>query len=359
MINYDTALLGAFSDTEEILSYGAKVQVKPVPDSNASGIDPREKAIYLKSMENYKAPETIKDHRDATGFPGLNLNTKTILTEKFTLSCEGRDVDIWEYRLRRTKHIDNAPALIYIHGGSFFAGSAKFMENMCKYVCEKADCVVYNIEYSLAPELPFPAGFNDCMQVLQYIHSNASELGIDKNKICVSGDSAGAGLAASVALCDTKKRVRYMALLYPCVLMDVTDEQVVWDINDFDIPENESALIIPRLSLGRGDGKGNEAFMRTIGQMYLGDNHSLCFDKRVSPLRTEDVSHAPKTTVFTAEYDGLRPQGEAFAGKLQAAGIDARCVRYKGVFHAFSEKLGYVPQAQDSLDEIAKDILSL
>lgn len=358
MINYNPELLETFKNTDRTEIYGTDIVLKSIPEGIPSGLDPREKALFFKAAQNYKPAVTLQDHRDATGFPALNLNTKAVLTDKLTLESNGHSFDLWEYRLRRSNTAGHSAALLYIHGGSFFAGSAQFMENLCKYICEEADCVVYNIEYSLAPEMPFPLGLNDCFETLDYVYNNAEKLGIDRNKICISGDSAGAGIAAAVALNDEKRRISYMGLLYPCVLMDVADEAVPWREEDFDIPKEEREIIVPRLRLGRSDGKGNEEFMMSIGFMYLGENRELCSDPRVSPLRAE-IKSAPKTTVITAEYDGLRPQGEVFARKLREAGANVRCIRYRGVFHAFAEKLGYLPQAQDALLEIAQDIRSL
>ncbi|MBQ8001502.1 MAG: alpha/beta hydrolase [Ruminococcus sp.] len=359
MINYSKDLLKILQENSVISeSFGSEITLKPVPDIEGTALDPREKALYLRHLNsNHRPAQTLQDHRDDTGFPGLNLNTKTILTDKLTLNCDGYDFTVWEYRLRRTKRQGDAPALLYIHGGSFFAGSAQYMENLCKYICEEADCVVYNIEYSLAPERPFPKGLNDCLCTLNFVYENAEALGIDKNKICISGDSAGAGIAAATALNKGKDKIRYMALLYPCVLLD-TEAPFEWKEEDFAINEDEKSLVIPRLSLGRTDGKADMTFMTTIGHMYLSTAGDLRHDPQVSPIYA-DFTGAPKTTVITADYDGLRPQGEYFCAKLRESGADARCIRYRGVFHAFAEKTGYLPQAQDALYEIAKDINSL
>lgn len=359
MINYSKDLLAKLREnTAKAYSFGSEVILKPVPDLEGIGIDPREKDIYLRQINsNHRPAVTLQDHRDDTGFAGLNLNTKTILTDKLVLNCDGCEFTVWEYRLRRTKRQGDAPALLYVHGGSFFAGSAQFMENLCKYICEEADCVVYNIEYSLAPERPYPLGLNDCLCTLDFVYENAESLGIDKSKICISGDSAGAGIAAAVALNKGKDKIRYMALLYPCVLLDI-EAPFEWKEEDFAISEEEKPLVIPRLSLGRTDGKVDSSFMTSIGQMYLHGVGDLRHDPQVSPIYA-DLNGAPKTTVITADYDGLRPQGEYLAGKLKKAGADVKCIRYCGVFHAFAEKTGYVPQAQDALLEIAEDIKSL
>ncbi|MGN0452554.1 MAG: alpha/beta hydrolase [Ruminococcus sp.] len=338
-------------------SFGSEILVKPIPDSEESGLDQRELTLSLEAMKTYKPCETVEDHRRVTGFAGLNLNLSAIITDKLTLESDGHSFDCWVYRTRKSLNKEGRPALLYIHGGSFFAGSAQYMENQCRFIAEKADCVVFNIEYSLAPELPFPSGLNDCIRTLDYVYENASEYGIDRNKICIAGDSAGAGLAASVALCDEKKRIRYMGLLYPCVLLD-TEAPFEWNEADFDVPDAQRDLIIPRMRLGRTDGKGDSEFMFTIGTMYLRSQSELRFDPRVSPYYAA-LEGAPKATVFTAEYDGLRPQGEAFAEKLKSSGADVKCIRYRGVFHAFAEKTGYLPQAEDALTVISEDISSL
>ena len=359
MITYPKELLESLQNTCAIAnSFGNDITLKPVPDKNGTCIDPREKEIYLKRINsNHRIAQTLQDHRDDTGFEGLSLNTKTVLTDKLTLNCDGYDFTVWEYRLRRTNRKGDAPALLYIHGGSFFAGSAQFMEHLCKYICEKADCVVYNIEYSLAPERPFPLGLNDCLCTLDYVYENAESLGIDKNKICISGDSAGAGIAASVAFNKGKSKIAYTALLYPCVLLDV-EGPFEWKEEDFLILDDEKELVLPRLNLGRIDGKADLSFMTNIGHMYMSSVGDQRLNPEVSPIYA-DFSDVPKTTIITADYDGLRPQGEYLHAKMKKAGADVECIRYCGVFHAFAEKTGYVPQAQDALNEIAKNIKAL
>ena len=71
------------------------------------------------------------------------------------------------YRYETNDISNNKPLIIYIHGGSYFAGSAKGYENIVKYLCKHTNSVVYNVEYSLAPEHPFPTAYNQIKYLIE------------------------------------------------------------------------------------------------------------------------------------------------------------------------------------------------
>ena len=76
-----------------------------------------------------------------------------------------------------------------IHGGGWIGGSVSVLENYCKLVAERADAVVFSIEYNKGPEKPFPNAQNDCFNCLKHIYENYEKYGIDKNRIAVGGRS--------------------------------------------------------------------------------------------------------------------------------------------------------------------------
>jgi acetyl esterase/lipase len=91
------------------------------------------------------------------------------------------------------------PALLYIHGGGMITGSPKTEAAGSGQLARELDAVVISPDYRLAPEHPFPAALDDCMAALHWMLDNAEELGIDPDRIAVTGSSAGGGLSAAVA----------------------------------------------------------------------------------------------------------------------------------------------------------------
>ena len=90
-------------------------------------------------------------------------------------------------------------ALLWIHGGGLVMGRPEQSADFCERTARDLGILVANVDYRLAPDDPFPAGLDDCMAALAWLHDHADDLGIDPAPIAVGGDSAGGGLAAAVA----------------------------------------------------------------------------------------------------------------------------------------------------------------
>ncbi|MGI3780003.1 MAG: alpha/beta hydrolase, partial [Janthinobacterium lividum] len=94
------------------------------------------------------------------------------------------------------------PAHVLIHGGAYWAGSVEAYGPLCAWYARTVPCHVFSVDYRLAPEHPYPAGVEDCWTALAWVAEHADELGVDPDRLSVGGVSAGAGLAAAVALLD-------------------------------------------------------------------------------------------------------------------------------------------------------------
>jgi acetyl esterase/lipase len=95
------------------------------------------------------------------------------------------------------------PALLWIHGGGYIMGSIEADDLRMKQLSGAVECAVVSVEYRLAPEHPFPAALEDCYAALKWLSMLAPDLGVDGRRIAVGGASAGAGLAAALALLAT------------------------------------------------------------------------------------------------------------------------------------------------------------
>lgn len=95
---------------------------------------------------------------------------------------------------------DPLPIGLYIHSGGWFSGSIKHEDHLCRNIAENSKIILFSPEYRLAPENPYPAGFDDCCATYEWMHANASKYGGDSKKKFIMGGSAGGSLTASVGL---------------------------------------------------------------------------------------------------------------------------------------------------------------
>ncbi len=366
MIKYDTKLAEILRNNKTFISmYGMKIQTKDIPDESGTGIlDPREFEMMKAQAElfaknNGAIPEmTIEAARQHMGFPNLNMNSIEIYTRYEELNLEGNVVKVWSYYPRRPEGKTGRAGFIYLHGGAYIGGTPFAVENPCRLLAEKANCVVFNVDYSLAPEKPYPNGFNDCFHTLKYIYEHAEKYGVDQNKIGIGGDSAGGHLATSCALKDRDLEtgmLKYQALLYPVVTM-VSDgiKDYEWKIEDYEISDLQRAFIESSIAMFQPD---KEA-MQQAAQMYLMSQEDP-HDSYISPLAAASHKGICKTLIAVAEFDGLRIQGEVYGKKLIEADVNTRIIRYNGCSHGFIDKLGVLPQAEDMIQEIANDLIGL
>lgn len=352
MTTYDKELLDRLNESYEGVTFGTPVIIKPAPGAQSGQLDPRELENAIVNAKNYTPAKSIEDIRRTTGYPNRSLNTVEIVTDVAELESDGHSFRVWIYYPRKPFEHEPRPAVIYLHAGSFFAGKAFMCENVCRYIAEKAQCVVFNVDYSTAPEFPYPAAKNELNATVGHVWDNAEKYGVDREKLTVAAESASCSLSAALAAKD--KRIRKQFMLCPMVSMDFEHLPYEWDIKDFEIDEEQAKLIIPRLRLGRSDGEGDTAFMMQIAAMYLRSGEDRA-DVEISPMNG-DLSKQCETYIFTSEHDGLRPQGEYYAKMLRDAGVKCRLIRYRGVHHAFMDKFGVYPQAQDAADEIAREL---
>ena len=127
------------------------------------------------------------------------VRTLGVATRDFSVpGKEGHSIEIRVYRPEGATV--QLPAVFFIHGGGFMLGGIHTEDERCEIYSALAECIVINIDYRLAPEHPFPAAFNDCVDVLDWIADKAADLGIDARRIAVGGNSAGGALAAALAL---------------------------------------------------------------------------------------------------------------------------------------------------------------
>ncbi len=225
------------------------------------------------------------------------------------------------------------PLLAFFHGSGFVLCSLDTHDGMCRNLCAGAGCVVVSVDYRLAPEHKFPAGADDCLFATRWIADHAAELNGDAGRLAVAGDSAGGNLAAVTAL-----RVRDEGGPALC------GQLLIYPVTDYHTPGTPSYA-------DNAEGYGlTRDTMRWFWGHYLA-SEADAVHPHASPLRAQDFSRLPPALVVTAEFDPLRDEGEAYAAKLRAAGVEATTSRWDGMNHGFFFWAGRVDKAGAAVDE--------
>jgi acetyl esterase/lipase len=210
------------------------------------------------------------------------------------------------------------PVVLYIHGAGWVFGNDHTHGRLARELALGTGAAVVFPNYSLSPEARYPVAIQENYAVAQWVSTHGAEHGLDPTRLAVAGDSVGGNMAASLTLTAKEHgdiRLAAQVLFYP-----VTDAS-------FDTESYH------QFATGY--------FLRRDGMQWFWDQYTTSQTDRAqitaSPLRasTEQLADLPPALIITAEADVLRDEGEAYAGKLRAAGVPVTAVRYQGVIHDF------------------------
>jgi acetyl esterase len=253
--------------------------------------------------------------------------------ENLTAPGPGGDVPL---RLYANEHGGLRPALVYFHGGGFVFGNLDTHDAVCRALAKASGAVVISVDYRLAPEHKFPAAVDDSYAATVWVAANAEKLGIDARRIAVGGDSAGGNLATVIAMrCRDAggPTLAAQVLIYP-----------VTDVSTFETGSHRE--------LGEG-----YFLTRAAMEWFTGHYLASADQKRhpeASPLLAPNLRGLPPALVITAEFDPLRDEGEAYAQRLQQAGVPVTVSRYPGMIHGFVSMRGVLAGGRQAIQEAAK-----
>ena len=226
---------------------------------------------------------------------------------------------------------------IYYHGGGWvIGGNLDEFDTLGRKLAERTGCAVVLVDYRLAPEHRYPIAVEDSYAALEWVAAHLDAIAGAQVPIVVGGDSAGGNLAAIMTQRSRERggpAIAFQALVYP-----VTDA----DLDNASYTAEENQLMLSRDSM-----------------VWFWDHYLPDTDRRsetdASPLQAKDFAGLPPAIVLTAEYDVLRDEGEAYAERLQAAGVDVDRHREPGQMHGFFTLL-MVPGHEDAIDRIRASI---
>ena len=206
--------------------------------------------------------------------------------------------------------------LVYAHGGSFIIGRARGWDGMLRALVRASGVAAMSVDYRLAPEHKFPAGFDDMLAVVRHVARDGAALGIDPTRLAAGGDSAGANLAlgAALALRDAgETALRFLMLVYGVYSTD--GDSASWR------------------QLGTGAYGLSQAGIAWLWETYLATPDQRG-DWRAAPLLA-DLRGLPPAHLLISTLDPLLDDTHHLAQRLAAAGVPHQLETYEGVQHGF------------------------
>lgn len=275
----------------------------------------------------------------------LPFDTPRALTEALNLPlAEGGPVmaesaDRWvlargrrvQCRVHRPDRPGPLPVLLYLHGGGWVWNSIDTHDRLMREYAAAAGCIVVGPDYALSPEAVFPQALEECAAVLRWIAAEGAAWGADPGRIVVGGDSAGANLAAGLALW-------LRDLPAPPPLRGLLLNYGVFD----------SRLDTPSY----GEFANGYGLTRERMDFYWQAYAPRAIDRAspfAAPLRG-DLAGLPPCLLHIAELDVLAAENHAMAARLRAAGVTVETQLFPGTVHGFLRAIGHVGQARAAVE---------
>lgn len=246
----------------------------------------------------------------------------------------GGKIPIRIYRSRNAKS-KIEPVLLYFHGGGFIAGGPQTHDTPCRLLANTGSFTVISAGYRLLPEHCFPSALEDAKSALNWVAAHDKELGIDRARIMVGGDSAGGNLAA--VLCH---QVRL------AVVPRIAAQLLIYPLLDF------RAETLSRRQFASGYGIEADE-LNALLAAYTGPNGDQS-DPNISPARASEFDGVPPAYIVIAGFDPLRDEAVDYAKALDKSGVHARIRVWPGQIHGFCSFSKSIPEGRLALEEAGK-----
>lgn len=299
----------------------------------------------LKFIQSFYATEK-------TGFATIGLEAARAMLDDLPEMVDAPPVDVGKVRdleiggvngpLKARLYVpENAqtssPGLIFFHGGGWVMGGLDSHDRPCRRLCKIANIPVLAVDYRLAPEHAFPAAVDDAEAAFLWACDHADDLGMDRNRLAVGGDSAGGNIATLIALSlrgNVQGEPALQLLIYPAL-------QPFGSAPSHEKFGNGYAL----------DTADVEFFISSYVQ-----DHPNPQDPRIWPLLADDISGTPPAYIITAGQDPLQDDGIAYAEALKSVGVAVTHQHYPSMTHGFCSMTALSPVALQALEDAARQV---
>ena len=232
--------------------------------------------------------------------------------------------------------IDPLPALLWMHGGGYCLGAMENDDYIVRQFAKETGCIMVSVDYRLAPESPYPIALNNCYAVLAWITDHSQELALDPLRIAVGGVSAGAGLAAALALYvrdHSDIKLAFQLLLCP-MIDDRSVTSSIHQATDVRLWNRDSNLMGWKYYLGREkNAAGPESDYASI---------------YAAASRAQDLKNLPPAYISVGTADGFVDECRDYADRLALQSVDVQLEIFVGGFHGFEFMVPAAKIAEDA-----------
>lgn len=233
------------------------------------------------------------------------------------------------------------PAFMFFHGGGWVLGDFPTHQRLIRDLVVHSGAVAVYVDYDRSPEAHYPVAINQAYAATKWVAAHGQEIEVDGSRLAVAGNSVGGNMAAVIALMAKDKngpKIKKQVLLWPVTNASFDDASY----HQF----------------------ADQRFLTRNMMIWFWDSYTKNENQRkeiyASPLQAslEQLKGLPPALVQTAENDVLRDEGEAYARKMDLAGVDVTLVRYQGMIHDYGllNPLAHIPAVQSALLSAATEI---
>ncbi|RMQ45385.1 Lipase [Pseudomonas cichorii] len=270
---------------------------------------------------------------------GVKLTLPKAEVSEKTIKVDGQSISL---NIVRPAGVKGAlPVFMFFHGGGWVLGDFPTHERLVRDLVEGSGAVAVFVNYTPSPEAHYPTAINQAYAATKWVAEHGKEINVDGKRLAVAGNSVGGNMAAVVALMAKDKgtpALRYQVLLWP-----VTDA-------------NFNTASYEQYAEGH--------FLTRNMMKWFWDNYTTDAAQRneiyASPLRAsiEQLQGLPPALVQTASADVLRDEGEAYARKLDQAGVAVTAVRYNGMIHDYGllNVVSQVPAVRSAMLQASQEL---
>lgn len=290
-----------------------------------------------KPMEQLSPDEARKVLEGAQKSVKVNLGAAEVSDK--TIEVDGQKINLKIVRPENAK--DKLPVFMFFHGGGWVIGDYPTHERLIRDLVAESGCCAVYVDYSRSPEAQYPASINQAYAATQWVSEHGDEINVDGSRLAIAGNSAGGNMAIAVTSMAKDKGgpdIRFQLLLWPVTNANFETESYNQFAEDHFLTKN---------------------MMKWFWDCYAPDEKDRQ-NKYASPLQAaaSEFKNFPPTLVQTAECDVLRDEGEAFARKLDEAGVSVTTTRYVGMIHDFGllNPLAELPEVRSHILQASQEI---
>lgn len=246
----------------------------------------------------------------------VQVDLSGVNVQKKTITVDGKSIPL--VIIKPANNASQLPVFMFFHGGGWVIGDYPTHERFVRDLVVNSGFAAVFVDYNRSPEVHYPEAINQAYAATKWVAENGNEIKVDGKRLAVVGSSVGGNMAAVVSLMAKNQsgpQIKYQVLFWP-----------VTDANFNTRSYNQFA---------------NGYFLTKNMMKWFWDNYTKDAKQRqeiyASPLRAtpQQLAGLPSALVITAENDVLSDEGEAYAAKMDAAGVDVTSVRYNGTIHDF------------------------